>query len=149
MMNLGKPFAAAVAAALLACAPAAAQTVKIGFVTSFSGQNASVGEMMDQTVKLWVKEHDKDLPPGVKGEIIRRDDTGPNPEVAKRIATELMTRDKVDFITGVIWTPNAFAIGPLTAEGKTPFVIMNAGTSAITTSSPYIARVSFTLWQSC
>jgi len=120
-MQFTKLAAATAVVALLTAAPesATAQTVKIGFVTSFSGQNASVGEMMDQTVKLWVKEHDKDLPPGVKVEIIRRDDTGPNPEVAKRIATELMTRDKVDFITGVIWTPNAFAIGPLTAEGKT------------------------------
>jgi branched-chain amino acid transport system substrate-binding protein len=150
-MQFTKLVAATAVAAFFAGAPggATAQTVKIGFVTSFSGQNASVGEMMDQTVKLWTKEHAKDLPPGVKVEIIRRDDTGPNPEVAKRIATELMTRDKVDFITGVIWTPNAFAIGPLTAESKTPFIIMNAGTSAITTTSPYVARVSFTLWQSC
>src|SRR3954468_3068197 len=150
-MKFAKLMAATAAAALLGAtaSSAFAQTVKIGFVTSFTGQNASVGEMMDQTVKLWVKNHEKDLPPGVKVEIIRRDDTGPNPEVAKRIATELITRDKVDVITGVIWTPNAFAMGPITAEGKTPFVIMNAGTSAITTSSPYIARVSFTLWQSC
>src|SRR4051794_960250 len=130
-MHFIKLSAAAAIAALLVgvSGNASAQTVKIGFVTSFSGQNASVGAMMDQTVKLWIKEHDKDLPPGVKVEIIRRDDTGPNPEVAKRIATELMTRDKVDFITGVIWTPNAFAIGPLTAESKTPFIIANAGTS--------------------
>jgi branched-chain amino acid transport system substrate-binding protein len=33
-------------------------------------------------------------------------------------------------------------------EAKVPFVIMNAGTAVITTKSPYIARVSFTLWQS-
>lgn len=150
-MKLAKTLAATAAAALLGTTlsgAALAQTVKVGFVTSFTGQNASVGEMMDQTVKLWVKHHAKDLPSGVKVEIIRRDDTGPNPEVAKRIATELITRDKVDFITGVIWTPNALAMGPITAEGKTPFVIMNAGTSSITTTSPYIARVSFTLWQS-
>ena len=126
-----------------------AQTVKVGFITSFSGQNASIGEQMDQAVKLWTKVHEKDLPSGVKIEIIRRDDTGPNPEVAKRLATELITRDKVDLITGVIWTPNAMSMAPITAEGKTPFIIMNAATSVITTMSPYIARVSFTLWQSC
>ena len=73
-----------------------------------------------------MKEHEKELPPGVKIEIIKRDDTGPNPDVAKRLAQELITRDKVQFLTGVVWTPNAAAIAPLTAEAKVPFVIMNA-----------------------
>jgi branched-chain amino acid transport system substrate-binding protein len=81
-------------------------------------------------------------------ELIKRDDTGPNPEVAKRLAQELITRDKVQLLTGVIWTPNALAMAPLVTEAKVPFVIMNAGTALITTKSPYIARVSFTLWQS-
>ena len=125
-----------------------AQTVKIGFITSYTGQNASVGVLMDKALDLYLKEHTKDLPPGVKVEVLRRDDTGPNPEVAKRLATELITRDHVDVITGVIWTPNAMAIGAVAGEGKTPFLIMNAGTSSITTVSPYVARVSFTLWQS-
>ena len=133
---------------LLSGTAATAQTVKVGFITSFSGQNASIGAEMDQAVKLWTKLHEKDLPPGVKLEILRRDDTGPLPEVAKRLAQDLITRDHVDILTGVIWTPNAFAIGPLTAQAKVPFIIMNAGTSAITTTSPYVTRVSFTLWQS-
>jgi branched-chain amino acid transport system substrate-binding protein len=131
-----------------AMSPAGAQTVKIGFITSYTGQNASVGAMMDQALNLWLKEKTKDLPPGVKVEIVRRDDTGPNPEVAKRLAQELITRDQVQILTGVIWTPNAMAIGPLAGEAKVPFIIMNAGTSSITTTSPYVARVSFTLWQS-
>src|SRR5437879_6239104 len=41
------------------------------------------------------------------------------------------------------------AMAPLATEAKVPFVIMNAGTAVITTRSPYIARLSFTLWQSC
>ena len=61
---------------------------------------------------------------------------------------ELIVRDKVQMLTGVVWTPNAMAIAPLTAEAKIPFVISNAGASVITTRSPYIARASFTLWQS-
>ena len=60
-------------------------------------------------------------------ETLVRDDTGPNPDVAKRLAQELVVRDKVDFLAGVIVTPNALAIAPLTAEAKVPFVIMNAG----------------------
>ena len=127
---------------------AGAQTVKVGFITSYTGQNATVGVLMDKALDLYLKEHGKDLPAGVKVEVLRRDDTGPNPEVAKRLATELVTRDHVDVLTGVIWTPNAMAIGQVADQGKTPFLIMNAGTSSITTVSPYVARVSFTLWQS-
>jgi branched-chain amino acid transport system substrate-binding protein len=82
-------------------------------------------------------------------ETLVRDDTGPNPDVAKRLAQELVVRDQVDFLAGAIFTPNALAIAPLTAEAKVPFVIMNAGTSIITTRSPDLVRVSFTLWQSC
>jgi len=45
----------------------------------------------------------------------------------------------------VIFTPNAMAMAPLATEAKVPFIIMNAGTAVITTRSPYIARLSFTL----
>jgi branched-chain amino acid transport system substrate-binding protein len=86
-------------------------------------------------------------PPGSRW-IAASNYTGPNPEVAKRLAQELITRDKVQLLTGVIWTPNALAMAPLVTEAKVPFIIMNAGTAMITTKSPYIARVSFTLWQS-
>ncbi|MBM3536747.1 MAG: branched-chain amino acid ABC transporter substrate-binding protein [Alphaproteobacteria bacterium] len=146
-MRFWKSFIATAAVALLPWA-AGAQTVKIGIINTYSGPNATLGEQIDNAIKLHLKEYEKNLPPGVKIELIRRDDTGPNPEVAKRLAQELITRDKVNMLAGVVWTPNAFAIAPLATEAKVPFMIMNAGTSAITTTSPYIARVSFTLWQS-
>ena len=127
---------------------AQAQTVKIGVVNTYSGPLAAAGEQIERGIALYMKLHEKDLPAGVKLELIRRDDTGPNPEVAKRLAQELIARDKVQLLTGVIWTPNALAMAPLVTEAKVPFVLMNAGTASITTKSPYIARVSFTLWQS-
>jgi branched-chain amino acid transport system substrate-binding protein len=145
---LGGAAAAIVAAALAASAPAGAQTVKIGVILTYSGPAASLGEQIDNGIKLYVKEHEKELPAGVKLEIVRRDDTGPNPEIAKRLAQELITRDKVQFLAGVVWTPNANAIAPLTAEAKVPFVIMNAAGANSTRLSPYIVRTSFTLWQS-
>ena len=125
-----------------------AQTVKLGIVNTYSGPFAAVGELLDRGIRLYVKQHEKDLPPGVKLEIIRRDDTGPNPEVAKRMAQELITRDHVQLLAGTVYTPNALAIAPLATEAKVPFVVMNAGTAMITTKSPYIARTSFTMWQS-
>ena len=127
---------------------ASAQTVKLGVIDTYSGPFAAVGEQMDRGIRLYVKQHEKDLPPGVKLEIIRRDDTGPNPEVAKRMAQELITRDHVQLLAGTVYTPNALAVAPLATEAKVPFIIMNAGTAMITTKSPYIVRVSLTLWQS-
>ena len=133
---------------LTLAAPAAAQTVKIGFITVTTGANATSGEHMERGWRLYMKQHEKDLPPGVRIEMIVRDAGGPNPDKAKQLAQELIVRDKVQLLTGVLFTPNALAIAPLTAEAKVPLVIMNAGTSVITTRSPYIARLSFTLWQS-
>src|SRR5258705_4229208 len=103
---------------------------------------------MERGMRLYLKEHAKELPPGVNVEFLIRDDTGPNPDKAKQLAQELIVRDKVNLLAGVIFTPNAMAIAPLATEAKVPFVIMNAGTAVITTRSPYIARTSFTLWQS-
>jgi len=127
---------------------AAAQTVKIGLINTYSGPMASNGDQIQKAVDLFMKLNESKLPKGVKLEIIKRDDTGINPETAKRLAQELIVREKVDIITGVVWTPNAAAIAPLTAEAKVPFIIMNAATSMLTTLSPYIARTSMTLWQS-
>jgi len=148
---LHRALAAAVCAAavmVLSIAPAAADTVvKIGLILPYSGPFAQAGDELDKGLRLYVKEHEKDLPPGVKLEIITRDSTGPNPDVAKRLAQELITRDKVQILTGLVASPNAAAIAPLTVEAKVPMLIMNAAGVAIPRLSPYIVRVSFTLWQ--
>src|SRR3977135_2157948 len=138
---------ALVVAGLLMAGAAFAQTVRIGIVNTFSGPQASFGEMTDRAFKLYLKLHEKELPPGVKVEIIARDDGGPNPDKAKQLVQELIVREKPDFLTGFIWTPNAMAVAPLLTESKTPLVIMNAAASVITERSPYIVRVSLTLWQ--
>jgi len=138
----------ALAAALALSATAAtAQTVKIGFITSYSGLNGNLGPYMERAVRLYLKQHENELG-GVKVELLTRDDTGPNPDKARQLAQELVVRDKVNLLAGVIFTPNAMAMAPVASEAKVPFVIMNAGTSVITARSPYIVRTSFTLWQS-
>ena len=128
---------------------AAAQTVKIGVLSTYSGPTTAQGDQLDKGVKLFMKLNGTKLPPGVQVELVVRDDGGANPDNAKRIAQELIVRDKVQFLTGVVWTPNAAAIAPLAAQAKVPFISMNAAGVAIPYSSPYFARVSFTLWQSC
>ncbi len=136
------------AVVLLGAAPLAAQTVKVGFLTTYSGPGAAQGDQLDKGAKLYLKLNGGKLPRGVKIDLIARDDTGPNPDVAKRIVQELIVRDKVQLLTGFVWTPNAAAIAPLTAEAKVPYISMNAAGVNIVNLSPYMARVSFTLWQS-
>ena len=126
---------------------AAAQTVKVGIITTYSGPGSAQGDQLDKGYKLYLKLNADKLPPGVKVEAIYRDDTGANADAAKRLAQELIAREKVQFLTGVVWTPNAAAIAPMTAEAKVPFVIANAAGVSIPRASPYVARVSFTLWQ--
>jgi branched-chain amino acid transport system substrate-binding protein len=135
-------------AALLLAAAAPAQTIKIGVINTYSGPFATLGDLIDKGFKLYMKQNADKLPPGVKIELVIRDDGGPNPDKAKQLAQELIVRDRIQILTGVVFTPNALAMAPLTQEAKLPFFIMNAGTSVITERSPYIARFSFTLWQS-
>ena len=128
--------AAALAASIIAGAsPAAAQTIKIGLVNSYSGFLAQAGDEMQKGIDLYVKEHEKDLPPGVKIEIIKRDDAAA-PETGKRVAQELITRDHVQLIVGVVGSPIAAAIAPLTQEAKVPLVITNAAGAAIPRIAP-------------
>ncbi len=140
--------AALIAIALGGASPAAAQTeIKVGVISTMSGPDAQPGDEMNKGIELYVKEHEKDLPPGVKLTMIYRDDTGAKPDVAKRLAQELVTRDHVNFLAGVVWSPNAAAIAPIATEAKVPFIDMNAASAPITRLSPYMIRVSFTLWQ--
>jgi branched-chain amino acid transport system substrate-binding protein len=121
-------------------------TIKIGLIASFSGPFADIGNQIENGIKAYLKEHG-DTVAGKKIEILRRDTTGPAPDVAKRLAQELVVRDKVDFLVGFGLTPEALAVAPVATEAKTPMIIMNAATSIITTKSPYIVRFSMTLPQ--
>jgi branched-chain amino acid transport system substrate-binding protein len=133
------------AALLFAASPAGAQgTVKIGVISAYSGQFADTAAQIDNGIKLYMKQHG-DTVAGKKIEIIRRDTGGPNPDVAKRLAQELVVRDGVDILAGFTLTPEALAAADISAEAKKFMVIMNAATSIITTKSDFTARTSVTL----
>lgn len=128
-------------------AAAQEQPLKIGLIGPFSGPSyESGGAAFEQGIKAFLKMHG-DTVAGRKVQIIRRDVPDPMPDLAKRVATELVVRDKVDFLTGVIFTPNALAAGQVSGATKTPFVIMNAATSGIMAKIPNAVRVSFTMAQ--
>src|SRR6476619_6058767 len=120
--------------------------IKVGVIAEFSGPFAAYGQQIEAGMKAYMKQHG-DTVAGKKIEIITRDTRGPTPDVAKRFAQELVTRDKVQFLAGFGLTPNAMAAAPVATEAKVPMIISNAATSAITTRSPYIARVSMTIPQ--
>jgi branched-chain amino acid transport system substrate-binding protein len=137
----------AVAAAMLAAATAhAQQTVKIGVVMSYSGQFADPGAQIDNGIKLYMKQNG-DTVAGRKIELIRKDNGGVAPDVAKRLSQEVIVRDGADMLAGFDLTPNALAAADVSAQAKKFMVNMNAATSVITTKSPYMVRTSFTVFQ--
>jgi branched-chain amino acid transport system substrate-binding protein len=131
-------------ALLIASSPGHAQApVKIGLIMPYSGQFADTATQMDNAIKLYLRQNG-DTVAGRKIEVIRRDTGGVAPDVAKRLAQELIVRDNVDILAGFVLTPNALAAGDVSAEAKKFMVVMNAATSIITTKSPYLVRTSVT-----
>src|SRR5262245_8159440 len=136
--------AAALALLALPGTALAQGTVKIGVIMPFSGQFADLATQMDNGIKLYMKQNG-DTVAGKKIEIIRKDTGGVAPDVATRLAQELITRDNVDILAGNLLSPNAIAISKVSAEAKKFMVIMNAATTVIITMSPYSVRASMTL----
>ena len=135
--------AAALAAGSVLAGAAHAQSVKIGIILPYTGQFADGAKQMDDAIRLYVQQHGESVA-GKKLEFVRKDTGGIAPDVAKRLAQELVVRDRVDILAGFLLTPNAMAAGDVSAEAKKFMVVMNAATSIITTKSPYMARTSLT-----
>jgi branched-chain amino acid transport system substrate-binding protein len=145
-MTMKKLIISALIAGTAATAAQAAD-VKVGVVLTYSGGAAQFGEQIDRGMSLYMKSHPEAFD-GHSVELIKRDSKRPGGDVAKNAVRELITRDKVDLLAGFVFSPNAMASAPLATKGKVPMVIMNAGTAWIPSLSPYIARVSFTMWHS-
>jgi branched-chain amino acid transport system substrate-binding protein len=134
-------------AGALVVAPAnAQQALKVGVVMSYSGQFADPGAQIDNGIKLYMKQNG-DTVAGRKIELIRKDPGGVAPDVAKRLSQEVIVRDGAEVLAGYDLTPNALAAADVSSQAKKFMVNMNAATSVITTKSPYMVRVSFTVYQ--
>jgi branched-chain amino acid transport system substrate-binding protein len=138
--------AVAVNSMILLAAPAFAQAVKVGVILAYSGQFADPSAQMDNGIKLYQLRHG-DTVAGRKIVLIRKDTGGIAPDVAKRLAQELIVRDSADLLAGFALTPNALAVGDVSAQARKFMVNMNAATAIITTKSPYMVRTSFTVPQ--
>ncbi|MFL6660575.1 MAG: ABC transporter substrate-binding protein [Rhizobacter sp.] len=125
---------------------ASAQPIKVGIVGPFSGPFAHYGTLFKTGAEAYVASQGGKLG-GKEIEFIYRDTGGPNPGQTKTLVQELIVKDKVDYLGGFVFTPNAFAVAPLIQQSQTPTVIFNAATSAITDKSEFFIRTSYTLWQ--
>ncbi len=130
----------------LAAAPAAAQqkTVKIGFISTFSGPTAVIGNDMRNSFELGLDHLGRKLG-GLPVEVIYEDDQQ-KPEVGKQKTDKLIESDKVDFIVGYIWSNVLLASLKSVVDSKTMMVVTNAGPSQIAGElcSPYVFSTS---WQ--
>jgi len=139
--------AAALFAAGLTTQALAADPVKIGLELPLSGPFAAYGKQIEHGVRLYLAQNG-DTVAGRKIELIVKDDgPGTAGDVSKRVAQELVVKDKVDILAGFGLTPSALAVASVATEAKKPMVVMNAATSIITEKSPYIVRTSHTLPQ--
>jgi branched-chain amino acid transport system substrate-binding protein len=146
MHNRSLKGALAAAVLALAAGAASAATVKVGVIGPFSGPFALQGKNFKAGIEAYFALNGKKIGAD-EIEVIYRDLPAPDPAKAKAVGQELILKDKVQYLAGVYFTPDALAITPLLEQGNVPLVIFNAATSAITQKSPYVVRTSFTLWQ--
>src|SRR5277367_2755282 len=144
----------AVVAALLGAAspPAAAQTtpagapLRIGLIMSFTGGTSWQSKVSDAVIGTFEKLHG-DTVAGRKLVFVIRDDTGIAPEVAARLAQELIVQEHVDVLVGTNLTPNAIAVARVSSQAKKPFFVINSATSNVLKDNPYSSRYGFTTQQ--
>jgi len=146
MKNLAKRLSLALATTAFLASAAAAQTVKIGVIGPFSGPFALQGKNFKAGIDAYLAMHG-DTVAGNKIEVIYRDVPKPDPAQSKALAQELVVKDKVQYLAGFYFTPDAMAVTPLLKQANVAMVVMNAATSAIVTKSPLVVRTSFTTWQ--
>ena len=123
-----------------------APPLRIGVITTLSGPFTQSGRVGDAAMAAFFHEHGTTVA-GRKVEIIERDDGGNAPDTAKRLAQELIVGDHVDFLMGLVFSPNAKAVGEISTAAKKPTFITNAAAYGILEPNPYMARLSYTLGQ--
>ncbi|MFB9262653.1 ABC transporter substrate-binding protein [Bradyrhizobium erythrophlei] len=136
----------AVAVFGLMSSAAAADVIKVGVIGTMSGPFALFGQNFKRGIEAWVAQNGSRVGDH-QVEFIYRDEEAPNPAKSKALAQELLVKDKVHYLAGLYFTPDALAVAPLLGESRTPLIVLNAATSTIVEKSPYIVRTSFTMWQ--
>jgi branched-chain amino acid transport system substrate-binding protein len=120
------------------------KTVKIGFISTFSGPTAVIGNDMRNAFELALDHHGRKLG-GLPVEVIYEDDTQ-KPDIGVQKTQKLIESDHVDFVVGYIWSNVLLASLKPLVDSKTMTVVTNAGASAFAGElcSPYVFSTS---WQ--
>lgn len=140
-------FATLLAAGLSWSVQASAQeTVKIGVILPYSGPFADAANQLQAGIDLYIAKHGSEVA-GKTIELVKKDTGGPAPDVAQRLAQELVVRDGVDIIAGFALTPEALGAAPVATEAQKLMVVMNAATSIVVEQSEYIVRTGVTIPQ--
>jgi len=129
----------------LGVAPAEAQQpVKIGFISTFSGPTAVIGNDMRNSFELALDHLGRKMG-GKPVEVIYEDDQQ-KPEVGVQKSQKLVESDKVDFVIGYIWSNVLLASLKPVVDSQTFLISANAGPSQIAGEqcSPYFFSTS---WQ--
>ena len=127
--------------ALAAAGAVAEETVKVGLILPMTGPFTTTGKQVETGARFYMQQNGATVA-GNRIELVLRDDAGV-PDNSKRIAQELLAREKVNILAGFGLTPIALAVAPLATETRTPMVVMAAATAIVTERSPYIVRSSF------
>ena len=133
-------------AAIIMGSGAYADTIKIGVVGPFSGPFALQGKNFKAGIDAYMAMHGMTIGDD-SVEIIYRDLPAADPAQSKALAQELVVKEKVQYLAGFYFTPDAMAVTPILKQANVPLIVMNAATSAIVTKSPLVVRTSFTTWQ--
>lgn len=118
----------------------AQQAFKIGIIGQFTGPFAVTGEQYKQGLEAWLAQNGNQIGDR-KLELIYRDTGGPNPAQAKRLAEELLVRDKVSVLGGLYLSPEAAAAAPAVNETKTPTLLFNAASPSLMPASAWFVRM--------
>ena len=141
-----KLLIATIATLALGSIPAMAQgkSVKIGFVSTFSGPTAVIGNDMRNSFELALDHLGRKMG-GLPVEVIYEDDQQ-KPEVGRQKSEKLVQSDKVDFVVGYIWSNVLLASLKPVLDSKTFLISANAGPHQIAGEqcSPYFFSTS---WQ--
>lgn len=119
------PLAVALVVLLLAAPAGAAETVKIGFITSLSGPAGIIGKHMKDSVELALDHLGRKVG-GLDTEVIYGDDQR-KPDVGKQVADEMLKKHRVHFVSGIIWSNVMLAVAPTVTAAGTFMIGTNAG----------------------
>ena len=138
-----RKVASAAIGALFAFSAHAANELKIGFLSTLSGPAGAIGIEIRDGFNLAVKNAGGKLG-GLPTEVIFADDTL-NPDTGRQLAERLLKRDRVNLMTGVVFSNVMLAAWPTIHEAKVFYIAPNATPTSITGKgcSPYFHSASW------